>query len=456
MPNHTDPNRLLVWSLVGSQFAPPFLFSGVAVALPALGAELGASATQLGLVESLFLAGGMAFLLPAGRLADAGDKGALYRLALLSFGLLSLAIASLSSLPAILVLRLLQGLMSAVFSAAGIAILADVVPRGDRGRVFGASMGVVYAGLTLGPLVAGWLVHHLGWRSVFVGGAGATLLGWALVLRHLPGRLRWPRGTVHLPSSLLVVASSSCAVAASALLRNGVAAAVLLGLALILAMGFALLQLRLPSPLLDLRALSHSPVLASALLVQGVVYLNAYCSTFLLSLFLQVSQARPARTAGLVLALGTVLMALVAPLAGRLADRARPRLVAAAGVVLVTVSAVLGATLRADSGMLRTAAVLLVQGIGFGLFSSPNMAVIMGNAAGTGSGMASALAAKARSVGMVTGMLLAGGMIALDYGSAPVQADPPRFVGTMTTVYAVLAGSGALALLLAVLGGRRR
>src|SRR2546428_675148 len=63
---------LLVPLIAVSQFAPPFMVSGVAVALPALGADLGAGATSLGLVESLFLAGSVAFLLPAGRLADAG------------------------------------------------------------------------------------------------------------------------------------------------------------------------------------------------------------------------------------------------------------------------------------------------------------------------------------------------------------------------------------------------
>ena len=54
-------NRFLVWAIVASQFAPPFMFSGVAVALPALGADLEAGATSLGLVETLFLAGSLAY-----------------------------------------------------------------------------------------------------------------------------------------------------------------------------------------------------------------------------------------------------------------------------------------------------------------------------------------------------------------------------------------------------------
>src|SRR4029077_5109011 len=100
---------LLVPPIAASQFAPPFMISGVAVALPALGADLGAGATALSLVETLFLAAAVALLLPAGRLGDAADKATLYKLGMAAFALSSVAIGLVSSVPAILALRLLQG-----------------------------------------------------------------------------------------------------------------------------------------------------------------------------------------------------------------------------------------------------------------------------------------------------------------------------------------------------------
>src|SRR5690606_12286897 len=117
--------------------------------------ELDAGAVSLGLVETLYLAGSLAFLLPIGRLADATDKRFLYKWGLLAFSLLSLLIAALSSVPAILVVRFLQGVTSALFAVTGAAILADIVPAPQRGRAFGASIGAIYTGLTLGPLAAG-------------------------------------------------------------------------------------------------------------------------------------------------------------------------------------------------------------------------------------------------------------------------------------------------------------
>src|SRR3979490_3092982 len=69
------PHPLLVPAIAASQFAPPFMISGVAVALPALGTDLAAGATALSLVETVFLAAGVALLLPAGRPGGAPHQG---------------------------------------------------------------------------------------------------------------------------------------------------------------------------------------------------------------------------------------------------------------------------------------------------------------------------------------------------------------------------------------------
>src|SRR5256714_14246696 len=103
--NRTTAHPLLVPAIAASQFAPPFMISGVAVALPALGTDLAAGATALSLVETLFLAASVALLLPAGRLADAADKATLYKLGLVAFAAASIATGLVASIAAILLLR---------------------------------------------------------------------------------------------------------------------------------------------------------------------------------------------------------------------------------------------------------------------------------------------------------------------------------------------------------------
>src|SRR5437762_6416739 len=150
-----EAHPLLVPAIAASQFAGPFMISGVAVALPALGADLHAGATALSLVETLFLAASVALLLPAGRLGDAADKVALFKLGMVAFAAASIATGLATSMPALLALRFVHGVASAAAGASGPAIIADAVPPACRGTAFAVTIGGMYAGLTLGPICAG-------------------------------------------------------------------------------------------------------------------------------------------------------------------------------------------------------------------------------------------------------------------------------------------------------------
>ncbi len=455
--SETRATGAVVWAIIASQFAPPFMFAGVVVALPAMGDDLAAGATSLGLVETLFLAGSLSFLLPVGRLADASDKRTLFKLGLLSFSVTSLLIGLLSSVPVILCIRFLQGVTAAVCAATGPAILADIVPAERRGRAYGSMVGAVYAGLTLGPICAGLLIDVWGWRAVFLASAALLLAGYLLLRWMLPSKWRRPaRSAVHLPSTVLVVAAVLCLVGGSAALRVGPAGYGLLAGGLALAALFVLLQRRLSRPLLDVGALMRQAVLRNALLVQMLIYMSAFSSIFMLSIYMQVSLGHPARLAGQVLASGSILMALASPVAGRLADRYPPGAVASFGVGGVLASVIIATALHQGSSLAIVVLVLAVQGLGFAFFSSPNMTTIMNSVSADTVSMASALGAKSRSLGMVSGMLIAAVLISLSIGNDPIAEHPARFIGIMVTAFTVLATLSAMALAVSLLARGRR
>lgn len=438
-------DRWVVRALVASQFGPPFLFSGVAVALPSMGQELGMSARELGLVETVFLASGTAFLLPAGKLADVTGRRTLLRWGLFAFALASLAIAFAHAAWLVLGLRFAQGLFSALCGAAAPALLTELVPAERRGRVFGAVMGVAYAGLATGPLLAGPIVVHCGWRAVFV--FGSLLIVVAALPLWLRLRKRWlpPGDWVHLPSLGLLTLAAAAVVAGVSMPDQPVLAGASLAVGIAALVWFLRLQLRVERALLDLRELGRNRVLSAALLVQLLLYGNAYCAMFLQSLFLQGPVGLTPTHAGFALASGSLVMMLVAPFAGRLADRVPPQRVAAVGAIAVLVSSCGGLCLDAEIGVPGTIAVLMIQGVGFGLFSSPNMAVIMGALPRERAGMASALAAQSRGIGMVAGMAITGGILAVVFGAAPVREHPERVVSAMHTTYLLLVVTSGVA-----------
>jgi MFS family permease len=446
---------LLVPAIAASQFAQPFMVSGVAVALPSLGADLGAGATALSLVETLFLASSVALLLPAGRLGDTADKVTIYKAGLAGFALTSIAVGLVSSVAAVLVLRFVQGIFAAAIQATGGAIIADAVPPERRGRAYGLVIGSVYAGLTLGPMVAGLLVDLWGWRAVFIGGGLASIL--LFVPTHLLMKIHWRRpapGAVHLPSAALAVLAMVVLVGGASSLRDGALAYVAVAAGLALCAVFVWWQRGLEQPLLNVQLVMANVPLRNALLVQWLIYCNAFGAVFLLSLHMQTVLHASANASGIVLALGSLLMAVIAPFSGRLSDRVRPAMIAAVGVGIILVSALMGTRLSSDSPLLYVGLVLAVQGVGFAFFSSPNMTIVMNSVPPNRTGIASALTAAARSLGMVSGMLIVAAIISLQIGHAPVGAEPAKFVATMHLSFWIIAAVSAVALVLSVMRSR--
>jgi MFS family permease len=448
-------DSLLVWLIVASQFAPPFMYSGVVVALPKLAADVGAGATAMGMVESLFLAGSVAFLLPVGRLADATDRRRLFKIGLLSFGLLTGLLGALSSVPLILCVRFLQGAVSALLAATGPALVAELVPAERRGKAYGASIGVIYAGLTIGPICAGFIVDALNWRWVFFVAAALLLFMYTLVELRLPSSWRRPTRAIHLPSVALTLAAVLCLVFGTANITEDLLGAGLLVTGVLLAIAFVAVQRRIERPLLDVRALVRHRVMRAALFVQMLLYLTAFCSTFMLSIYMQVSLGHPAKTSGWMLSISGVLMAVLAPLAGALSDRLRPALISGLGAASVLTASLIATGLGPESGLGHVALVLAAQGIGYALFSSPNMKIIMNSAAESEVSMASALGAKSRALGMISGMLVTALLIALRIGNDPVENHPLEFVGIVGTGFTILAASNGFALLVAVVSAVR-
>jgi MFS family permease len=127
-----------------------------------------------------------------------------------------------------------------------------------------------------------------------------------------------------------------------------------------------------------------------------------------------------------------VLMALLAPASGRLTDRMRPPLLAALGVTAIVAGTVAAALLRAEGPLALIVISLALHGLGFALFSTPNMTLIMAGAPRGNTSMAAALAAQMRTLGMVSSMTLITVFLAVSLGTAGLGGEAlPGFLRAM-------------------------
>jgi len=406
-----------------SSFVTPVMASAVNLALPALGADLGLTAVTLSWVQTSYLLSTAVFVLPAGRLADIHGRKRVFVWGMAVFGLASLLASLAPGAALIMTARVVQGLGSAMIFATGMAILSAAFPPGQRGRAMGVAVASIYIGLSLGPLLGGALTQHLGWRSVFALGAPFSALALWVALGRLKAEWAEAAGeSFDLAGSLIYGLGLVAIIEGLALLPSPLGLGLIaVGLGLLLA--FAWWEGRAPAPVFHMHLLRRNRPFALSCLAAMINYAATFAVTFLLSLYLQQVKGLSPQQAGLVLAVQPMMMALFSPLAGRLSDRVQPRIVASLGMGLTALGLSALSLLRADSGLGYITLCLVINGVGFGVFSSPNMNAIMSSVEQRYYGIASGAVASMRILGQMTSMGVATSMLAVYVGHVRLAAS---------------------------------
>ena len=444
----------IVYVVALTQFAIPFMYSGVALTLPAMGLELAASGVSLALIETVYLGAGAAFLLPLGRIAESADKYTLFKAGLVVYALTTFVIGFLPGVTSVVMVRFVQGIASAFMGATAMAILFESASPATRGRAIGLCLGSVYAGLAAGPLVAGLVTSHLGWRWVYFLTALPLFASFAAVETTFRGwKFSYP--DLNWRASLFVVAAVFFLILGCALMGRGMWGYLSLMMGALACAGFFHFDNRSRRPMLEVARIRANREYGAALTGLFVIYAGGFGMIFLFSIYLQMLNGFSPQQAGFVLMVSPVVMAIIAPISGRLTDRFSAKILSALGALCVMASLLMATAVTIGTALPYLVAVLVVQGVGFALFSSPNMSLILHSVDADQLSMASALSAKMRSLGMVASMAIVTVFLSLFMGTDPIGQGGDYIHGMLFNYLSVLEYSfvahAALACLAALL-----
>lgn len=438
-------------------FMTPFMGSSVIVALPAIGRAFAIDAISLGWIATAYLLAAAVFLVPLGKLGDITGRRRMFALGVVVHAVASALCAVSPSASLLIAARVAQGIGSAMVFGTGVAILTSVHPPGERGRALGLNVAAVYLGLSLGPPIGGLLTDQLGWRWVFWTGAllgGATAV---VVFGKLRGEWADARGERYDSlGAVIYVAAMTAMMRGLTLLpaASGVwlTAAGLAGLA-----GFGAHAIRVSQPLLDVSLWRDNRVFAFSNIAALINYSTTFAVGFLLSLYLQYVKEMSPREAGLMLVAQPAMMAALSPLAGQWSDRLAPRLLASAGMALIGVGLLLLTALSAATPLATVMLLLVLLGVGFALFSSPNTNAVMNSVTPRHFGVAGATLATMRLTGQALSLAVAMMILALRVG--PVAITPEHhaaFVDAVRLAFGVFAGMCVVGVFASLARGRGR
>jgi MFS transporter, DHA2 family, methylenomycin A resistance protein len=389
----------------------------VNVALPAIGAGLGAGVTVLQWVVDGYTLTFAGLLLFCGGLSDRSGGKRVFLAGLAVFTAASAGCGLAPDAAALVGARLIQGTGAALMVPASLALLRHAYPDGRaRARAFGAWGMVAGIAAAAGPVLGGALVSLAGWRSVFFVNVPFGVLGYLLTTRHLPGRAATSGASgLDLPAQL---AGLTCLAGLTGALieagPRGWASPLVLGafaLAALALPAFLLAERRSPAPMVPLRLFRGRRFGASAV-VGLLLNLGFYGLLFLIPLYFERShQFSPALT-GLAMLPLAVMPVICSPLGGRAAARYGPRLPMAAGLA-VGAAGLAGWLLAGPAAPYpMVLAPLILTGAGASFTMPAATAAIMEAAPAERGGAASGVFNAARQTGSAIGVALTGSLAA--------------------------------------------
>ncbi len=466
------------WWVFGGLVLGSFLtvmdLSTLNVALPTIGTHFSA---DLPLVQWVIIANALtitALLLPMGRLGDMIGRKPMYIGGLLIFVMGTVLAGSSVNLLMLVLSRVVQGFGAAMVQSNSMAMSLTVFPPSERGKIIGLNMSTVGIGGIAGPVIGGLLVSAFGWRSIFLvtGILGVVAIATAAMIldgrRFTPQPADGQRPRFDWKGSIL---SAIALLLFLLLMTNGYRAGwlspvILLGIVAFVGFSAAFIWwgLRTTEPIFDLR-LFKKKVFALAAAAAWLSFLGTASMMFIMPFYLQKVLGYSPREVGLILIPSSLVMALIAPVAGRMSDRFGWRWFTVGGLALsVTAMLTLSMTLTVGASLALIIPLLMLRFTGHSLFNSPNSSSIFSAVEPSRYGAVSALTQVLRNSGGVTGIAIVTMVIvatmssmgfepSLDAVSAGDGAVAEAFVTGVRRAFMVLSGFFGLGLLFSLFKG---
>ena len=439
------------WTLASVAFALFMIMldnTVVNVALPSIRRDLGISLSSLEWVVSGYALSFAVLMLTGGKLADMFGRRRIFVIGLLVFALASLACGLATGAAFLIVARVVQGVGAAFMLPATLSIITATFPPKERGTALGIWAGVSAVALAIGPLVGGLIAEHIGWNWIFYINVPVGLLGVVAALLVI----RESKDTSHeqrLDAPGLITSGLAFFAVVFALIessRYGWGSAAIIGLfaLAVVAIGmFVVVESRQRLPMFDL-GLFRNGTLVGANIVALLVTLAMFGVFFFISLYMQNVRGYSAVEAGATFLPMTLLIIVLAPVAGRFSDRLGSRGLMSGGMTLTGVSLLLFARLEPHSSFWVIFPALLVGGAGMALVMTPMTAAAMSavpiDKAGVGSGMLNTF----RQVGGALGIATMGAILS-NRQTAQLHAGATRVEAFMSGLHEALYVGAAVA-----------
>ncbi|HYY24129.1 MAG TPA: DHA2 family efflux MFS transporter permease subunit, partial [Candidatus Udaeobacter sp.] len=327
------------------------------VALPTLTHTFNSSLTTIQWVLLIYDLTLIGLVITVGRLGDLFGRRRIYAAGFLLFVLSSALCGTSQSAGQIIVFRALQAMGGAMITANGRAIASIVLPANERGKAMGLTSMAFHTGFLTGPTLGGFLIDTIGWRWIFYVNLPIGIWGAYLAWRLLQESKSELKGvTVDFPGAILLMMTNSLFIYAMNQLPHvgwqNPTVLKTMGLSVIALALFVFVELRSRLPILSF-SLFRSRLFSASMLSLFFITSTQSAISFLMPFYLQnILHFSPSQMGWIIIA-NSVVIVVVAPIAGWLSDRLGSRLLCTVGSIVIVIGQFFIASLGLDSSIPR-------------------------------------------------------------------------------------------------------
>jgi len=417
----TDPSKKMYILIVAglATFFSAFITTSITVALPTIANQFQIDVIVQTWIATIFLLAVAICSAPFGKISGKFGLKKFLMLGVLIMLFSCLGAAFSTSAEMLLLFRAFQGVGSAMLSVSTVALVSQAMPFEERGKAIGINISCVYIGLTLGPVVGGIVTQYIGWETMFLIVIPFLIIN--LIICHLKVDQEWKMGekdSFDYIGTILYSIGILLGIYGFTII-NTLTGVILAIIGLIVLGGFVRYELKQKTPVFEVKLFKNTKF-SSSTLAALISYLATFLITLIITYHLQYIKGMDPQFIGLILIVTSGLMAIIAPFSGRLSDKINPQKLSAIGMIFVALSVAILSFLDANTPLYVIIIAMALEGIGLGLFTSPNTNAIMSSVPRKFTSIASATVSTARVVGQTLSLGMFTILLAVIVGSVQV------------------------------------
>ena len=382
----------------------------VNVALPSMAKNLSVNTQSISWVFSAYLIGICTLILAFGKLGDLKGKMRVFKIGILIFTLGSLMCGISTTLPFLIISRIVQAVGAAAAMATSQGIITEAVPRNEIGKAFGLFGTFIALGTMIGAPLGGFIISISNWNYIFLINIPIGVITFIFCLKYLPKEHikagKFPDVKGFLLFVITIVTFFIAIIQGGALGYGNSFIIICFIISIITFVLFIYVEKKTYEPMLDLD-IFKSKLFSISIFCAFLSFVAIFCLLIVNPFYLHYTMEYTPAFTGLLMMFYSVVLTITALFSGILSDKVSSEFLIILGLVVMAIGFFLMTLLNASTLVPMFLALTAIIGFGAGLFQSPNNSLVMSSVSKDKLGIAGSVNALVRNIGMTVGISVA-------------------------------------------------